>query len=617
MRKRTLLAVLVTFGAAGALSVGAATLAVDRIEERSARAVDRALSEQGLAWASVDADGLRVELSGTAPDEATRFRALTAAGSVVDGTRVVDAMDVVQPEPVAAPRFSVEILRASEGVTLIGLVPATTDRERLATRIAEQSGGLPVTDLLEVSRHDAPESWPEALELGLEALSRSEKAKVSITPDRVALTTMAADPGERALLERDLTRLAPDSVTLALDVAVPRPVIAPFVLRLSRSPESTSLVACSAPDAEGRERILTAARDLDIPAPRCRIGLGAPSPDWSRAAAEALAAMHRLETGTLSMSNLDVRIEAGPQVPQFGRVVADLERRLPSEFTLAATQADIEEVAADAGPAEFIATRNPEGLVQMRGRMGTERSGSVVTSFGKALFGSSHVETAIEVSSAVPENWSPRVLAALDGLSIVNNGAVTVDEDDIRISGTSGNPEIQSDLAQLLSGRLGEGADYRIDVRYDERLNRDMTPPTPAECVEQINGILSDRQITFDPGSGTIAPESRDSVDAIGAILRKCDGVAMEVGGHTDSQGSEEMNRQLSQTRAEAVLTALLSLRVPVGDLKAVGYGESTPIADNATEAGREANRRIEFLLLEDDAGADTAQASPDEDVDE
>ncbi len=85
----------------------------------------------------------------------------------------------------------------------------------------------------------------------------------------------------------------------------------------------------------------------------------------------------------------------------------------------------------------------------------------------------------------------------------------------------------------------------------------------------------------------------------------------IEIGGHTDSQGREVMNQQLSQARADAVLNAIMSRRVLTSNLTAKGYGESEPIADNKTEAGREANRRIEFrLVLPGDASEDQAEAA-------
>ena len=101
--------------------------------------------------------------------------------------------------------------------------------------------------------------------------------------------------------------------------------------------------------------------------------------------------------------------------------------------------------------------------------------------------------------------------------------------------------------------------------------------------------------------------------DKIAAALKTCPSVQMEVAGYTDSQGRAEMNLQLSQSRAEAVLTALMARRVLVGNLSVKGYGEADPIADNGTEAGREANRRIEFHLTGDSADqASGDQTAPD-----
>ena len=73
----------------------------------------------------------------------------------------------------------------------------------------------------------------------------------------------------------------------------------------------------------------------------------------------------------------------------------------------------------------------------------------------------------------------------------------------------------------------------------------------------------------------------------------------IEIAGYTDSQGSEGGNQRLSQQRADAVLDGLRIRRVPVSNFRSVGYGEENPIADNETEEGREANRRIEFTLIE------------------
>jgi OOP family OmpA-OmpF porin len=87
-------------------------------------------------------------------------------------------------------------------------------------------------------------------------------------------------------------------------------------------------------------------------------------------------------------------------------------------------------------------------------------------------------------------------------------------------------------------------------------------------------------------------------MDAIAKVLQDCGDLRLEVQGHTDSQGREEMNLALSQARAESVLNELRARRVLTRSFIAKGYGETQPIADNGTEDGREANRRIEFKLI-------------------
>jgi OOP family OmpA-OmpF porin len=119
-------------------------------------------------------------------------------------------------------------------------------------------------------------------------------------------------------------------------------------------------------------------------------------------------------------------------------------------------------------------------------------------------------------------------------------------------------------------------------------------------------------KITFAPGSAEIDPGANATIDALAAALILCPDLSLEISAHSDAQGSEGGNKALSQARAEAVLLSLQGRRAPVGLLRAVGYGEERPIADNGTEAGREANRRIEFTLI---GGAPAAEdrASPAE----
>ncbi len=109
---------------------------------------------------------------------------------------------------------------------------------------------------------------------------------------------------------------------------------------------------------------------------------------------------------------------------------------------------------------------------------------------------------------------------------------------------------------------------------------------------------ISER-VFFDTGRSTIQARSFSLLDDVAKVFQaNLDITKVEVAGHTDSQGSDASNLKLSQSRAEAVVVYLIGKGIDPARLDAKGYGESTPIADNATSAGRAENRRVEFVIL-------------------
>ncbi len=116
-------------------------------------------------------------------------------------------------------------------------------------------------------------------------------------------------------------------------------------------------------------------------------------------------------------------------------------------------------------------------------------------------------------------------------------------------------------------------------------------------CLQLLDETQRPQKITFEPSSVRIRSDALDNIDKMVEVLKNCQHVPLEIAGHTDSQGQEEMNQTLSQLRAQAVLDAIIEAGFVAGKITTIGLGESQPIADNATEEGREKNRRIEFRL--------------------
>lgn len=155
-------------------------------------------------------------------------------------------------------------------------------------------------------------------------------------------------------------------------------------------------------------------------------------------------------------------------------------------------------------------------------------------------------------------------------------------------------PELVRSIHDGLLARL---PDHRIStvLRVDLPAALAAVPLPPVRCAAELNLANRTPAVDFAAGSALITAESAATLDALAAVLRRCAGGAIEVGGHTDAQGSADFNERLSQARAEAVVEALADRGVPPDLVHAVGFGEERPIASNETEAGRARNRRIEF----------------------
>jgi outer membrane protein OmpA-like peptidoglycan-associated protein len=110
--------------------------------------------------------------------------------------------------------------------------------------------------------------------------------------------------------------------------------------------------------------------------------------------------------------------------------------------------------------------------------------------------------------------------------------------------------------------------------------------------------IALDSSVLFDTGKSTIKPEAQATLHEAAERIRKFPGAAVAVTGHTDNVGGDASNQTLSEQRAEAVKAHLVGVEGLAADaLTTKGYGSSQPVADNATEAGRQRNRRVDVVI--------------------
>ncbi|MDH3591611.1 MAG: OmpA family protein [Planctomycetota bacterium] len=135
----------------------------------------------------------------------------------------------------------------------------------------------------------------------------------------------------------------------------------------------------------------------------------------------------------------------------------------------------------------------------------------------------------------------------------------------------------------------------------------DKCPGTPSGTAVGADGCPEKRLFTedrktfvlqgvnFETDSAKLTGDSTGILDGVAATLKEWPNVTVEVGGHTDSRGSDAYNQSLSERRAKSVMDYLVSKGIDARRMTSRGYGEAEPIADNGTSEGRLKNRRVEL----------------------
>ncbi|RZK59994.1 MAG: OmpA family protein [Pedobacter sp.] len=172
------------------------------------------------------------------------------------------------------------------------------------------------------------------------------------------------------------------------------------------------------------------------------------------------------------------------------------------------------------------------------------------------------------------------------------------------------NARLRSDMNDLLKDSDGDGVADKLDKcagtpagTVVDGSGCPLKVPAP-QVTERVIVTEADRKVVadaisnleFDLGKATIRAKSYPTLNRVAALLMEKN-FSLKLAGHTDNTGSDALNLRLSKDRAESVKAYLVSQGANASRIEATGYGESQPIATNATPAGRQQNRRVEFTL--------------------
>lgn len=164
-----------------------------------------------------------------------------------------------------------------------------------------------------------------------------------------------------------------------------------------------------------------------------------------------------------------------------------------------------------------------------------------------------------------------------------------------------------SDAEGKLHLLLPKGDTYRIliaSIGEQKEYSQVKVPDEPGEysgwvkIKYELPASITLQNVLFETGSSELSASSNKSLDELAAFMKRKTTMEIEVAGYTDNVGNAESNLTLSQKRAEALRNYLLAKGIHPSRVKAKGYGQESPVADNDTDEGRRKNRRTEIHIL-------------------
>lgn len=194
------------------------------------------------------------------------------------------------------------------------------------------------------------------------------------------------------------------------------------------------------------------------------------------------------------------------------------------------------------------------------------------------------------------KSWSK---TAKGGAIGAGSGAVAGGAIGAAAGGSAKSTAIGAIIGAAVGGATGAVIGRYMDKQAAE-IQRDVKGATVERVGEGIR-ITFDSGILFDVGSYQLKEDAKNNIRELSKVLQKYSDTNILIEGHTDNTGGDDMNMKLSENRANSVGNFSKSLGILGSRMAIQGYGESQPIQDNASEAGRKQNRRVEIAIMAND----------------
>ncbi|WP_422370797.1 OmpA family protein [Hoeflea sp.] len=542
------------------------------------------------AWAGIALDGRDLTLQGLAPSAENQAEALSIAQKAYGVRMVIDETGLL---PEQSP-YSFSIEKTENGLVLSGFAPDTATRARLIARLSETLPGIALLDQLKLAR-GAPDEFAALVGFGSSAFTRFSTGLMELNGNDLHIRGQALNPADHEVALRLLSAAPPGAGRIAsLDIS-PAPAGGDYIWSAEVDDAGLTLRGY-VPDASTRSAVIAAAaasRSELAVVDEMRFASGVPEGvDWLAAAREAIALLSPMANGQVSIRNDMIDISGQiDDAETFRAFQARLDEGLAGGVKLGTTDIGLDRIS----PFVWTASLESDRLL-LEGFVPSEAVADRLVRSARLKLGSLRIDNRIKVAAGAPEGFAAAADAALQGLSRLEDGVATLSDTELGLKGSAFSAAAARGLAEQLETAVPDAFVLSETVTQLPLPSQSLNG---AQCQGQIDRVAAQNSVLFDTGEARIQYHSQGYLDRIAFLVRQCPDVRLEISGHTDADGEADANRALSERRAEAVAAYMRDAGVAPDRLVSVGYGESKPVADNETEAGKAANRRIEFRIVE------------------
>ena len=553
------------------------------------------------------------------------------------------ASDRIVPPTVKPFVWSAE-WKGSE-LVLAGFAPSERLRDEVVADARRRFPGKRINDQKLLVAEGAPQDWQRATAVALEQLARLVSGRAQLSDTQLAFNGEAIEEATAEAVSRFVVSQLPAGfrATEKVTFQKPRvPVVSPYTTAAALNGR-TLVLSGHFPSEEAHQRAIAAAKRL--------IASVSIDDRMKLASGEPLGWLQCLETGFVSMSRAgNGRFEITDRRALLTATAATEALANEMRGDIRAAQSHCAAEAAVTVPEQpepdlrWSATWSGSEVV-LEGDVPDKRVQEALLADARKAAPGARVVDRMRVVQGRSDTWERVARFGLASALKLTKGEARISGRDLKLHGEAASYDVADAIDESLEGAVPRGylASAEISVRTGRSRFRDTeeqieqwwknrqaeppkappapvtptppptapvaiappppSPPPPAKksdaeiCQGLLASTAKEGVIRFEKRKAALDPASFATLNKLSDVMKQCANVVVDIEGHTDSDGSERRNEELSQERAAAVVAYLVNRGVKLDRLNAVGYGARRPVATNDTDENKAKNRRIEFTV--------------------